>query len=456
MRLLACQALSIAIAATLVSSPAAALADGRSAGYQPAGNGWVDNATDPNATTAAMLADAIRYRTEMGLNAEPDFVATIERDASADRSFGVALTPIELADINARMAVQEAIGPLAEFVDEHSDSLGGWYLDQLKHAQIVILGTSDAGDAISAAQALAPKGATVRVEMVKNPRRALDAAQAQIDAASPSMRAAGVDIAYTGIDPKGNAVEVGVVGGTQDQLDAVAERFGASQVHVIGAEQARDVVCVDRSTCDRPMGGLYASNLGAWRCSSGYWVRGNNSVPGYALLTAGHCYSSSWTQWYVYDENHLYLGSNGAHSYSNGMNADAMLIKSTYTGTRNQVFISATQQRGMTGRYLNGALGQGVSSCGSSAVSGYHCGTIDLLNSTQYVAHGGGPVYTEYHMWRSTFSSSEGDSGGAVLYSYSLQGIIDSVGGSKTYWSTVEWINSTLNVLPCLNATCTS
>ena len=169
MRLLACQALSIAIAATLVSSPAAALADGRSAGYQPAGNGWVDNATDPNATTAAMLADAIRYRTEMGLNAEPDFVATIERDASADRSFGVALTPIELADINARMAVQEAIGPLAEFVDEHSDSLGGWYLDQLKHAQIAILGTSGAGDAISAAQALAPKGATVRVEMVKNP-----------------------------------------------------------------------------------------------------------------------------------------------------------------------------------------------------------------------------------------------------------------------------------------------
>src|SRR5687768_3277305 len=70
----------------------------------------------------AALAEAIRVRQEFGFQQGIEFVRRLETDPNVDRSFGIALTRDEAAELKRRVKVELALGPLSEYLA----SVDGW------------------------------------------------------------------------------------------------------------------------------------------------------------------------------------------------------------------------------------------------------------------------------------------------------------------------------------------
>ncbi len=58
------------------------------------------------------LSQAIAFRTQFGLDADPSFAQTVASNPEASSALGIPLLPEEIADLDARDAAVAAIGPL--------------------------------------------------------------------------------------------------------------------------------------------------------------------------------------------------------------------------------------------------------------------------------------------------------------------------------------------------------
>ncbi len=398
------------------------------------------------------LTDAIRFRTDSGLNADPTYVASVMADPTASSdAYGFALTAVEQADLDARIALENKMWPLEDYITAHPDAFGGIWFDQ-KHGGTAVIEISNGSQSLPAdAAALVPDAANVQIQAVSNTRSSLEATASQIRTSLKALRASGMDVDQVGVDVPNNLVDVGVQNLTSAIRDSLLSSFGPN-LEIYEAEPVHQVSlptgCSTRSNCQLE-GGLYVSNLGAWQCTSDFVFKYSGS---HYLASAGHCWSQSWYKWYEDSGGARQIGVNFGYSYYSGMSADVLLMTTPVpTSTPKNLLYASDSNRtqAMTVAESNSNQQVGNYACGSGSTSGYHCGPILAVDQTETYGS-----ITEYHMWEVDFRSASGDSGGAVFDSYVEQGLIDDAAGVDTFYSTVGWIDSVMGTTPCLTSAC--
>lgn len=395
-------------------------------------------------------ADSImRFRATFGLATDSSTLAAAGGDSGF--AYGIPLTPSERADLDRRVAVQDALGPLEAYIAANDEAFGGLWLDQAHGGALVVepvvLGNPD----LAAVGLLVPPGAKLVVRPVSRSARALQDAQAAVESDMPNMRAAGIAVESVSVDPITNTVRVGVSNWSSDTERAILDRYGTA-VTVVAQDPVRTAslptTCTSRSVC--PLrAGLDISNISSDRCTAGYFFRdGGSSSVWYS--TAGHCWSNTYFRWYLGQTTTYFIGINYAKNYYSGMSADAMLMTQSSSSAKNLIYVSSAQPgRTVTTWKSNTSQTMGSIVCATGLISGYQCGTINGVNLAENV-----PIGIEYHLWRASFPSAQGDSGGPVFYSASAMGLTTATDGTNTYYSTIDWIDSAFGVTPCITTGC--
>ena len=295
---------------------------------------------------------------------------------------------------------------------------------------------------------MAPDGARIRVGQVTYSLDELTALQ------SPHFVAiafvgdpSGVSIVSIGVDIRHNRVSVDVANLTNEIADRIAAKYGG-RVLAEDGEAAAPATCNSRTDCGSPLkGGLYIY-AGALTCTSAFLGRTQGSSKLF-LMTAGHCIQDSGLSatWYHHGAA---IGTGYVYDYMNNANADAGSIVASESGARNRAYAtSATDIRSMTSALSNASQPVGGLICRSGATSGYDCGYVTSTNRDVYL----GP-YLVHHMWETGYSSAGGDSGAPMMVDYSWAGIFSCYNTQNSYYTTTDWVASTILATPCMTASC--
>jgi hypothetical protein len=62
--------------------------------------------------------------------------------------------------------------------------------------------------------------------------------------------------------------------------------------------------------------------------------------------------------------------------------------------------------------------------------------------------------YLIHHLWETGRSGGSGDSGGTMLLNYIWAGENDAYDASYSWYTTQDWVASTLSVYPCVVSNC--
>lgn len=402
------------------------------------------------------LAKSMRFRESVGFPFDTATVAKVAADPAADRAFGVALTAAEAANLRARIAVQDEIGDVVDYINRDPRSFGHVWLDQKDGGAVVLQSRGAPDDAIRKAKGLAPDGATVRVDKVEHSAAELNAVFATVNAALPGLQTDGYDVVQVAIDVPGNLVEIGL-GRYSDALASdLAAKFGP-MIKVVAVEPI-DLVsiptsCTSRAVCP-PRAGLGISDLGHEACTEGFWVRRTSGLQEMLMTTAGHCWSPSFPSWYLGRTTTYYIGTKHTVNYYSGMSADAMSLSPGFSVsgvTKNVVYeLDNNKAQVMSSTVANANQVMGTYVCKSGATTSYGCGYITRVDATIVVDN-----LTQYHAWQANVGVGSGDSGGPVYIGSREFGLVKAAqGGSYMWYSTIDWVNSVLGTRSCLTASC--
>jgi hypothetical protein len=358
---------------------------------------------------AEQLEDELRFRRDFGLSTDVGLVRSLMLDRAAyEGGYGVALTPIELADLQRRLTIQEQLTPLRELAQAQPTFAGLW-IDQQAGGVIMVAFAGDAATHRAAIEALAPSGSTVHVLDVEFTLAELEATREVVDRDRLILKSQGIWIRELGIDPRLNRVEVAVDELTDVAVEQLHARFGDTIV-VEQSGNPTPTGCSNRYNCIGPpvRAGIAAPTNSAYPCSLGFLVR-QAYAPGTGWLTAGHCASVGA----VWHHAGVSIGTIRASCWPSCWRSDAAVggwLNTTYASYR--VYrTSISNTRVNIVQVQNGDnLGDQVCLNGRRQPhdQGFRCGMLSEIRSVDY----GGTWFVD--MRYATFSSWSGDSGGAV------------------------------------------
>jgi hypothetical protein len=173
----------------------------------PPPTGQSTSAPIPTASPESELSVAIRIRTELGLNADPDYVAQVQNDPTSVMSdLGILVTPDELRQLSSNQAAPDDISALLAYAVRHSDEFGGLYRD-VATGHFVMLFTGHVDDHQTAIRLLR-RGAGVEVRECRYTEAALRAIQQEIADNFAELQAQGIQIFEVSLDTINNVVAV--------------------------------------------------------------------------------------------------------------------------------------------------------------------------------------------------------------------------------------------------------
>lgn len=230
-------------------------------GAAPISGAQLDDAAAIHEQLPAELEQAVKFRATFGFETGESFVERIADDPaySAD-PYGVPLSTLEIAEMQRRIGIERAAQPGVDFAMKQP-GWAGYYIDQPDQGTPVFLFTGALEDARAGIAAAIP-GTPFRVAVAKRSLADLYALQADIDADTESLRAAGVDLSMTGVDITANLVTIGIDGLTDDLAQSLIRDYGEGI-------QVRDEPVAESDACSgvggtqdcRPMkGGLWIYN----------------------------------------------------------------------------------------------------------------------------------------------------------------------------------------------------
>jgi streptogrisin C len=285
---------------------------------------------------------------------------------------------------------------------------------------------------VIATTSIRPQKAPAGVEFrnARHSKADLDASKAQLDTLVERGGKVPMGVYSWYVDPKLNALVVGIgKGGQKAGIDFVAAS-GADAGHVrfvVEQEQARKLAALEG-------GHGYLRNPGdgyLYSCSIGFNAfKGTTPV----YVTAGHCGNTgenvflegaagTGPQWTLGPQIGTFSGSNFPQPGQSGPDHAYVTISGSHTQvagvhgwTTSDVVV-----RGST------AAGNGAAVCRSGRTSGWRCGTIDQVNVS--VSYGTGETITNVN--RTTACSEGGDSGGSFITGPGqAQGVLSGGSGS--------------------------
>ena len=419
-----------------------------------------------SSTHALEVAAAVAFREKLGFRADRAFVAgTFEDHGFSASAWGVPLDAGEAAEVARRTKVQkDAAAALRTWAAD--PAFAGAYIDQRARGALVVLTKDDPARARAAVDRLMPAGANARFLRVQHSMAELLALQDRVNADLRAGALAALGVTSTALDARANAVVVGIAADRPEIRAALAGRYGdAVQPRLELPAQGGDA-CTARDSCAPAKGGIeIVSSYNGNNCTIGFLVQVVGS-PDARLLTAGHCVGKSGGTGTARTWRHD-GGDMGWAEFSwwnDGADADVALIapsSGAISGARNLLYRSSSSDiASVDGWQATAAQVQGAIVCRSAAVSGYHCGTIELTNRTKDV-----DGHSIDHQWVVDFDACPGDSGGPYMAGDIAYGIhSDSTvgcepGQNEAWYSPMGWVLSVLSarghpVQLCTSSSC--
>lgn len=406
--------------------------------------------------SAEALAEAIRFRTELGFDAQPDVVRSMY-DRGDVTSLGLVLSTPERANLERRADLRQQLDPAVAYVDRNRSSLGGVYFDQ-SHGDlqmIVRILRDTPSKVIDELNALLPSGAVVRYEPAEHAESALVALRDDLEGLVPSA------VDFLAVDVIGNRVQVSAVAGREAEIDKVA----ADRVGLIDYVN-QDVVpsaCSSRTVCTPWRGGIKTVADGL-SCTWGFNGRPTSGATTIFLMEAGHCSRLN--------KNVTHNGAIVNVAPGVDMNTFDMIGNQwtdvlsaplkAFAGAKNVIYInSGSTAYAITGLRTGAVQKPGDSVCMSGAASnpGYKCGTIELEGITlTYARPVDGKTQTFTAMIRASMNHVGGDSGSPMIAGTLPQafGILAArnTDGTKTYYGPIDLALSDVSLTLCVNAGC--
>lgn len=391
-------------------------------------------------TSQHEIADATRFRTEMGLDASIDVIleASMNRDRYPDYSWGVPLSVSEAEDMARRAQIQLKLDQAAAFAAT-LDDFAGLYIDQHDHGTPVFLFVNEPDAHRQDLAALLPADVPFRIETATSTLRQLVDAQDAVERAREELLATGTNITLIGTRIQANALRVGVEHLTAEVADDLHARFGSRTILVELAPAQADS-CTSVTNCFPVKGGIeidsdYDNFVGA--CTSGFLAKRTDTDPDrLVLVTAGHCiyaHGGTGDEWEHNNNDTNDIGQALGYVWQSNASGDVGLTSvyvRQYPFQRNAMlarFAPPTYAADI--RNLSGSVslsyqvvGSGV--CRNGIASGYDCGSIvdtdvtrsSCINSNQ-------TCVSVRHSVEVSFDSTNGDSGGPIFLNYSAYGI---------------------------------
>ena len=185
----------------------------------------------PDPSFEALVAEGIRLRTFLGLRADEEWVRAVSADPGARTTYGIPLTLAEEADLNAREASQEELGPLLEeYASEHPDDFAGMLVDNDKGGVLVMLFTGHLEEHAAAIAKLIKPGAPVEVRLAPIAQEDLEALMERINSDSDALQNAGVFVLVISTDEQSGKLVVEVSTERGDAQPLLAARYGPNVV----------------------------------------------------------------------------------------------------------------------------------------------------------------------------------------------------------------------------------
>jgi hypothetical protein len=180
----------------------------------------------------AEIAEATRFRTEVGLRADRAWVIAVAADprASAD-AYGVSLLPAEVAELDARASIADAVAPvICVYAAEHAATYAGLFIDHAAAGRVVALFTGDPEPHRAALLRLLRPGAAWEVRTADLSLAVLEALERRLQAARAESEAMGIRLTSVSVDVVTNRVLVGIASEDPEAPVILAELVTAGEM----------------------------------------------------------------------------------------------------------------------------------------------------------------------------------------------------------------------------------
>ena len=175
----------------------------------------------------AIVAAAVQFRQSVGLRADDAWVRAVAADPGAVWQYGVPLTIAEQAELDRRSADVGTLGPILQaYGDDHAAEFAGLFIDQAAGGVLVMLFTDHIAEHDAAIRQLVRPDARVEVRHAPIAETDLMALMDRITADDARLKALGVAVLTTSLDPRANRVGVGVSTQRQDAGGLLASIYG--------------------------------------------------------------------------------------------------------------------------------------------------------------------------------------------------------------------------------------
>lgn len=385
------------------------------------------------------LAEAIRFRKELGLESDFDFVQQLAWSTTQSAVFGLPLTPEEEALLLKRGAIQDDLGPVRAYRDSNRATWGGMWLTYpkggtLDHAvtlNVAITRGVPVDDSILAK--VVPEGADLLIHEAQFSEDDLDKVHENIAKDLGFFRSIGTEFYSADTALSDNSVVITVSRLSSGIETAIRSRFGPGIVRVREGGPAQPDAC-SRTNCGPPWRAglkIYRSGGGNY-CTSNFVARYYAGVWFNVIWTSGHCLNGTWK---LGSSSGATIGTTTNNYFVNNSDSDVQVIPISSSsadddyldGTAScaecyQRDVRATQ--GINGDVVGGMIQN------NGAFSGQKRGTITSTNVT-FSDLG----LTLLRQRRATYTRQSGDSGGPVV---ALSGgAYDVAAGSHTHFQTI-------------------
>lgn len=295
----------------------------------------------PTAVPSAASADAIRFRTEMGLAADRETVESLAATRPLSPAFGIPLTSEEEAILVERLRIQSQLNAVRSYARTERATWGGLWLSYpigatVGHATTVNMAMTKvpAGLDAAALSALLPEGADMVTHEARFTLDELEALHSVIAKEVDFFKAIGTEIYSASTDVRTNVVEIVVATLSADIDRAIRARFPEGMVRPIVGGPVLPDACI-RTNCGPPWrGGIRITRAGPASCTSGFVaVKGSS----YAVLTAGHCGTATWRQG---STSGTIIGTTSENYWVNMTDADVQVIPFTPATERDDDYLT--------------------------------------------------------------------------------------------------------------------
>lgn len=415
-------------------------------------------------TTSAQFDDAVRFRSDFGLNRDAAFVSASFSDPSYDQTeWGVPLSPSERDDLSARSDLREQFQPILELAAAHP-SYAGAYIDQQRHGTPVVLSTDPPSMMASLPEQLVD-GVRFEIVLAKWTLEELTAARDLLVGEMSALEQQDASIQYVGIDIRANAVSVGV-----DASSVLPPSLpGGVDVKVSTVAPVTLDACTDMAHCWPMKGGIRVRLVAntAYKCTSGYMAR-RTDTNALVVVTAGHCLAlanNSGTDYWGHKTNPS-AANNFGHELANTWFNDSLADVGLLTLDADAVAALDGEEKNTLHAYdpstnypvlgVRSAAyqlpGDAVCRMGwgtwHATGQGRTCGIVGSVTDARLKSCESGLSCSTYikHQWKVSFDSVAGDSGGPVYQQKSGYDIAygthvhsGSGSGAVGWYSPIEW-----------------